>query len=189
MNPSSSPAEKKTSQSRQRAGAACEECRRRKLRCDGKQPQCEPCFEAGVQCVTPTNHPQRGPKRGHLKALQTRMGSASRRHIKSLDCGANVFFAAMLEQRLLEQQQNGVTPSVPCVNLMEGLPMNTVLDLDQSLTLPVTLPAPSTIPPSLSDLNSETHPAVLHRPSDMSVQKSLDSPSEFYISDLLRVDL
>jgi hypothetical protein len=59
--------------SRQRPGSACEECRRRKLRCD-RQPQCGNCVEAGVVCTTTTVRPARGPKKGHLKALKGRIG-------------------------------------------------------------------------------------------------------------------
>ncbi|QKX55293.1 uncharacterized protein TRUGW13939_02385 [Talaromyces rugulosus] len=55
--------------SRQRPGSACEECRRRKLRCD-RQPQCGNCIESGVVCTTTTVRPARGPKKGHLKALK-----------------------------------------------------------------------------------------------------------------------
>lgn len=62
--------------SRQRPGSACEECRRRKLRCD-RQPQCGNCVEAGVVCTTTTVRPARGPKKGHLKALKGRIGKPS----------------------------------------------------------------------------------------------------------------
>ena len=60
--------------SRQKPGSACDECRRRKLRCDRERPQCGVCFESGVVCNTSTLRPPRGPKRGHFKALQTRIG-------------------------------------------------------------------------------------------------------------------
>lgn len=60
--------------SRQRPGAACDECRRRKLRCDREQPKCGVCAESGVVCQTTAVGPPRGPKRGHLKVLQTRIG-------------------------------------------------------------------------------------------------------------------
>ncbi|KAK8070393.1 fungal-specific transcription factor domain-containing protein [Apiospora hydei] len=55
--------------SRQQPGLACEECRRRKLRCDRKTPSCKSCFETGVVCVMPATAPPRGPKRGHLRCL------------------------------------------------------------------------------------------------------------------------
>ncbi|EED13248.1 conserved hypothetical protein [Talaromyces stipitatus ATCC 10500] len=63
--------------SRQRPGSACEECRRRKLRCD-RQPQCGNCIDAGVVCTTTTVRPARGPKKGHLKALKGRIATLER---------------------------------------------------------------------------------------------------------------
>ena len=60
--------------SRQKPGSACDECRRRKLRCDRERPRCGVCSESGVACNTTPINPPRGPKRGHLKALHTRIG-------------------------------------------------------------------------------------------------------------------
>lgn len=57
---------------RQRPGAACDECRRRKLRCDGQQPQCSICRDTNVVCEV-TQRSVRGPKKGHLKALKNRV--------------------------------------------------------------------------------------------------------------------
>ncbi|KAJ5361604.1 hypothetical protein N7541_002448 [Penicillium brevicompactum] len=53
-------------------GLACEECRRRKLRCDRRQPSCGLCETSGVECQI-TARPPRGPKRGYLKVLQNRI--------------------------------------------------------------------------------------------------------------------
>ncbi|KAI1080447.1 hypothetical protein F5B20DRAFT_589247 [Whalleya microplaca] len=60
---------------RQQPGAACDECRRRKLRCDRKKPQCGSCQASGVACIVPATKPARGPKRGHLKTLQARIAA------------------------------------------------------------------------------------------------------------------
>ncbi|KAL6232513.1 hypothetical protein BDW75DRAFT_217723 [Aspergillus navahoensis] len=60
---------------RQKPGAACEECRRRKLRCDRRQPQCRLCEASGVECQVITARPSRGPKRGYLKVLQDRIAA------------------------------------------------------------------------------------------------------------------
>ncbi|KAI1364071.1 fungal-specific transcription factor domain-containing protein [Xylaria arbuscula] len=60
---------------RRRPGGACEECRRRKLRCDRQHPQCGVCAAAGVTCFTTTTRAPRGPKRGYLKAMQARIGT------------------------------------------------------------------------------------------------------------------
>ncbi|KAJ5797805.1 uncharacterized protein N7503_007101 [Penicillium pulvis] len=55
-------------------GLACEECRRRKLRCDRRQPKCGLCESSGVECQI-TARPPRGPKRGYLKVLQDRIAN------------------------------------------------------------------------------------------------------------------
>ena len=57
---------------RQRASTACDECRRRKLRCDGRQPQCGLCQETGFICEV-TERGTRGPKKGYMKSLKDRV--------------------------------------------------------------------------------------------------------------------
>ncbi len=175
-----------TPQPRQRPGSACEECRRRKLRCDGKQPQCENCFESGVQCITIYPRSQRGPKRGHMKALQTRMGmfwssAITVRLMRSVP--------ATLEQRLLEQQQNGPVlslpvPDVPCSNALERDSMDAAIDIDPSLTL-------SNLPDHM--LVNPPDPIPENYQSDTSLRtmtpKSLESPVGIHLSSLLRTDL
>jgi hypothetical protein len=53
----------------------CDECRRRKLRCDRKKPQCNACANSGVQCVTRDESSPRGPKKGHVSALRNKIGT------------------------------------------------------------------------------------------------------------------
>ncbi|KAL4790165.1 fungal-specific transcription factor domain-containing protein [Aspergillus venezuelensis] len=60
--------------SRQRPGSACEECRRRKVRCDRQRPQCQVCFESGLDCKISTTRLPRGPRKGQLRTLRTRIG-------------------------------------------------------------------------------------------------------------------
>ncbi|KAH7234145.1 hypothetical protein B0J15DRAFT_517419 [Fusarium solani] len=55
-----------------RLGTACDECRRRKQRCDGQQPACRVCQESGLICQT-TQRGTRGPKKGYIKALKDRV--------------------------------------------------------------------------------------------------------------------
>ncbi|KAH8690305.1 fungal-specific transcription factor domain-containing protein [Talaromyces proteolyticus] len=84
----------------QRLRVACDECRRRKLRCDGQQPQCGLCQETGILCEV-TQRGVRGPKKGHLKALKNRL----------------VHLEAMLEDRLLaHQQQEDLHGNAPDTN-------------------------------------------------------------------------
>ncbi|KAJ5753993.1 uncharacterized protein N7511_008146 [Penicillium nucicola] len=64
-----------TSASRQQPGLACEECRKRKLRCDRQQPRCDQCEDSGAICYVNQDRSPRGPKRGHLKALRSRIAT------------------------------------------------------------------------------------------------------------------
>ncbi|KAE8153333.1 fungal-specific transcription factor domain-containing protein [Aspergillus avenaceus] len=65
--------------SRQRPGSACEECRRRKVRCDRARPQCQVCFETGIECKINTARLPRGPRKGQLRTLRTRIAALERR--------------------------------------------------------------------------------------------------------------
>ncbi|KAL2864368.1 Zn(II)2Cys6 transcription factor [Aspergillus lucknowensis] len=69
--PSASPL---THSSRQRPGSACEECRRRKVRCDRQRPQCQVCYESNLECKISTTRLPRGPRKGQLRTLRTRIG-------------------------------------------------------------------------------------------------------------------
>jgi hypothetical protein len=94
---------------RQHAGVACDECRRRKLRCDGQQPQCSVCSESGLICEV-SQRGTRGPKKGYITALKNKV----------------VQLEAMLENQQSEQQQGGtvsssdVTLPTPPVDLTEA---------------------------------------------------------------------
>ncbi|KAJ5864573.1 uncharacterized protein N7529_006489 [Penicillium soppii] len=61
--------------SRQQPGLACEECRKKKLRCDRRRPQCDQCEDAGTACYVNQVRSPRGPKKGHLKALRNRIAT------------------------------------------------------------------------------------------------------------------
>ncbi|KJK81384.1 hypothetical protein H634G_03403 [Metarhizium anisopliae BRIP 53293] len=58
---------------RQQPGLACEECRRRKARCDRVRPRCGICAESGRTCVVVDKRSQRGPRKGQLKDLRSRL--------------------------------------------------------------------------------------------------------------------
>ncbi|KID83467.1 citrinin biosynthesis transcriptional activator CtnR [Metarhizium guizhouense ARSEF 977] len=120
VEPSTVPESLTSGRSRQKP--ACEECRRRKLRCDGQQPQCGVCKETGVVCeVNPVRAP-RGPKRGYLKNLRNRV--------------------SMLESRFAAQSQNlgtneaGInsgdvlaSPLAPIPNSIQGGNVDAVQDM------------------------------------------------------------
>lgn len=55
-------------------GVKCEECRRKRIRCDRGTPQCSSCVVFGAKCVVRDTHLPRGPKKGYLKTLQKKIG-------------------------------------------------------------------------------------------------------------------
>ncbi|KAL5365738.1 putative fungal-specific transcription factor [Aspergillus floccosus] len=58
---------------RQQPTIACEECRRKRIRCDKATPQCTACATSGATCIVRESCPRRGPKKGYLKALQNKI--------------------------------------------------------------------------------------------------------------------
>ncbi|KAH8800166.1 hypothetical protein F5884DRAFT_890900 [Xylogone sp. PMI_703] len=64
---------------RQQPGSACEECRKKKLRCDRQKPKCGTCLNAGIKCEVKTDRLPRGPKRGSLNALRSRIVQLEKR--------------------------------------------------------------------------------------------------------------
>ncbi|KAJ5999869.1 hypothetical protein N7481_000278 [Penicillium waksmanii] len=62
-----------------RCKLACDECRKRKLRCDGQQPQCGICADTGIPCRVNPKRSTRGPKKGLLKALRLQTAELKRR--------------------------------------------------------------------------------------------------------------
>ncbi|EAU36719.1 predicted protein [Aspergillus terreus NIH2624] len=63
---------------RQAQGLACNECRARKLRCDRVRPTCGTCESLGVTCTPNSVRQPRGPRKGYLKTLQSRISALER---------------------------------------------------------------------------------------------------------------
>ncbi|KAJ2861381.1 hypothetical protein GGI22_002467, partial [Coemansia erecta] len=58
---------------RQRVSRACDKCRRKKVKCDGKQPVCTHCEELGHQCTYLDATKKRGPPKGYIEVIETRL--------------------------------------------------------------------------------------------------------------------
>ncbi|KAI8048392.1 hypothetical protein BDF22DRAFT_602910, partial [Syncephalis plumigaleata] len=52
---------------------ACDDCRRRKVRCDGNRPSCTSCLRHGVACHYQETLKKRGPKPGYIEKLERRL--------------------------------------------------------------------------------------------------------------------
>ncbi|KAF4454869.1 fungal specific transcription factor domain [Fusarium albosuccineum] len=61
--------------SKHHSDSACEQCRRRKSKCDRIRPLCGSCVRANTTCVFVDERPKRGPKKGQLQALKSKVAS------------------------------------------------------------------------------------------------------------------
>jgi hypothetical protein len=83
-HPTSSPSNKP----RQQPGSACEECRRRRIRCNRATPQCQTCASINIPCVVRTESAPRGPKKGYIRALQKQIENLEAQISKQQDGGS-----------------------------------------------------------------------------------------------------
>ncbi|KAI0165342.1 hypothetical protein GGR52DRAFT_585386 [Hypoxylon sp. FL1284] len=64
---------------RQQPGYACEECRRRKSRCDRARPRCGGCIEYDVECITMGKRQKRGPIKSQIEMMRSRIATLERK--------------------------------------------------------------------------------------------------------------
>ncbi|GAA5806279.1 hypothetical protein HPULCUR_011810 [Helicostylum pulchrum] len=58
---------------RQRVSKACEQCRRKKVKCDGSSPLCNNCSTLGLPCHYKESTKKRGPPKGYIEAIEGRL--------------------------------------------------------------------------------------------------------------------
>ncbi|KAI8371014.1 fungal-specific transcription factor domain-containing protein [Blakeslea trispora] len=58
---------------RQRVSKACEQCRRKKVKCDGALPFCNNCSMQGFTCHYKESTKKRGPPKGYIEAIEGRL--------------------------------------------------------------------------------------------------------------------
>ncbi|KAI9255585.1 fungal-specific transcription factor domain-containing protein [Phascolomyces articulosus] len=58
---------------RQRVSKACDQCRRKKVKCDGTLPQCSNCRTVGLECKYNETNKKRGPPKGYIEAIEGRL--------------------------------------------------------------------------------------------------------------------
>ncbi|KAI6754804.1 hypothetical protein HG530_012556 [Fusarium avenaceum] len=120
--------------SRQKSGLACEECRRRKSKCDRDRPVCGGCLESGTECAFVDDRPKRGPKKGQLRALRART-------------------AATLEQQLGSQAEIETTDVCNSTDTMLPMPL---VETDWTMSFDLMQPTWTEQSESLPDTNLET---------------------------------
>jgi len=63
---------------RKRVSQACDRCRSRKDKCDGKKPACSTCLSNGRECSYDANVKKRGLPEGYVRGLEKLWGLAIR---------------------------------------------------------------------------------------------------------------
>ncbi|KAI0432410.1 putative Zn(II)2Cys6 transcription factor [Xylaria sp. FL1042] len=121
---------------------ACEECRRKRIRCDRGTPQCMACATSGKTCVVRDNCPRRGPKKGYLKTLQNKIED--------------------LQTRLNEQQEALTTETRTCSPAQEEV--NSDNDNGSSTESNEAQSTPNATPITLGDIQLWTQPLEVQFP-------------------------
>ncbi|KAF9346419.1 hypothetical protein BGX26_002098, partial [Mortierella sp. AD094] len=61
-------------QKRSKITKACDNCRRRRVKCDGVPDGCGGCKAAKTQCIYTTSNTKRGPPKGYVEVIEDRLG-------------------------------------------------------------------------------------------------------------------
>ncbi|KAI0377763.1 fungal-specific transcription factor domain-containing protein [Hypomontagnella monticulosa] len=152
---------------RQHPGLACEECRRRKARCDRSRPCCGNCNDTGKQCIFNDQRAQRGPKKGQIRALRDRVNTLERllseqQHVEESFITA---IDPIMTQQIIESPGIATTEISP------------IWDFEASY--------PTTVEPLLAEIREPASQASLTPESNMKVFQHSD---ESCISALMRDD-
>ncbi|KAF2793021.1 hypothetical protein K505DRAFT_375619 [Melanomma pulvis-pyrius CBS 109.77] len=122
---------------RQQPGLACEDCRRRKARCDRVRPSCGPCKDIGTSCRYVDKRPQRGPRKGQMMLLKNLVADLEQR----------------LGERTRQQQPDYEIVSSDNSQKPDSIP-NSFLLLEQDSALAETVPMTLSIDLENSNLSS-----------------------------------
>ncbi|PVH94017.1 hypothetical protein DM02DRAFT_661434 [Periconia macrospinosa] len=150
---------------RQQPGLACEDCRRRKARCDRVRPTCGLCMESAITCCYVDKRPPRGPRKGQITALRNLIADLEQR--LSERTGAQDLSHRVGELDDAQKQRVTVDSFLALdsdTTMFETTPMTLAMEFHPTGTLPESpaCPAPSLSSSigsaSLPNLSLETSP-------------------------------
>ncbi|KAK9768497.1 hypothetical protein K7432_000836 [Basidiobolus ranarum] len=127
---------------RQRVSRACDNCRRKKIRCDGEQPICSNCQSFGTQCTYNDTKKKRGPPKGYIEAIESRLHRME--HILGglVQSDPRAAETVMFEMRRLEEEANIAIQAHPKVKPLEfreyRVPNAQIPDTPPSSNSPIT---------------------------------------------------
>ncbi|KAI9595294.1 nuclear protein, partial [Syncephalis fuscata] len=58
---------------KKRLAQACDNCRRRKVKCDGVRPSCNKCIQLRIQCAYQPRNQKRKQRQGYIEKLENRL--------------------------------------------------------------------------------------------------------------------
>ncbi|KAM0476572.1 hypothetical protein ACHAP7_006822 [Fusarium lateritium] len=92
---------------------ACQECQRRRAKCDGQRPSCSRCLARGLSCIFSTNIDHRGSApRSHVSLLQTRIALLEQvLQLHEIDIDASI---ARLTAQKAKSEAGLSSPDVEC---------------------------------------------------------------------------
>ena len=148
--------------SRQRPGQACLSCRAKKLKCDGLQPSCSNCSINGAACVVPTTSAKRGPPKGHMLAMQSRLANLEQKLLAMNTPNSGAACSPTVDPADVNN-----TPVAPTSTMKAALLSSTTTPT----TATVAPQVPAMFAPTATSMNSpENHnslsPALLHSVMD-----------------------
>ncbi|KAK6218925.1 Transcription factor [Colletotrichum tabaci] len=117
---------------RQQPGNACEECRRKRIRCDRGTPQCVACANAGVKCVVRSTCAPRGPKKGHLRTLQKQIEELQNRFKEQREeqaAAADQHHGELPSEKAPNSDKDGEDVGSDCYPSMEFTPIGSAADI------------------------------------------------------------
>jgi len=134
---------------RRRIARACDMCRKKKIKCDGKMPKCGHCENYKTECIFTQVEKKRAPPKGakYIEGLENRLGRMeSLLRLSGLlaeDDGGRTDLGT-LEKRLAERQSksNDASPQSPAGSSVRGgatntqTPANNSTPLEQQQTSP-----------------------------------------------------
>lgn len=141
-----------------RIAQACDRCRSKKIRCDGKRPHCSQCAQVGFECKTSDKLSRRAFPRGYTESLEDRVRLLETENNKLLN---------LLD---IKDEQMELLAKVESVN------NNT----SSSNTLPSprnSTSAPPMRPPSIHDEGEDEEAYVVHEINTLSIDGSYKGSS------------
>lgn len=154
-----------------RIAQACDRCRSKKIRCDGKRPHCSQCLSVGFECKTSDKLSRRAFPRGYTESLEDRVRQLESENTKLL----NLLDIKDEQMEMLSKVESLGNPAVPnSPNTAPKAPPAATTSPTATPATPTPVAAPAAETPSTSTPASTSDPK-----SSESTAKLSSSPPNF----------